>query len=309
MHCSLLNFCAFQINLKYDSWQKELQSSFASILGQCIDETHKKIAAAKTKLEETTLDSASTESIVFGVTFIQEVKQKSSPWAKEIESLAVSEKLLKKQRYAFHSEWLETSVVKGLYDSLLQILERRIRTMEQQIPLLQARVSAEDKTASKQLSELLKSWEQDKPLRGNVPPPEAIEVLTKYEISMKKAHIHQDNLVRAKDALGLEHTGETNEVVECLNELTDLKEVWEAMMEPFSVLEEIKDTPWATAVMRKIRRALDDLLASMRSLPNRIRQYDAYSQLHDTVKGYVSGHGLLTDLKTESLKERYVCSW
>ena len=294
-----------QINLKYDSWQKELQSSFASILGQCIGETHAKISGAKSKLEETTLDSASTENIVFGVTFIQEIKQKSVPWSKEIENLNSSEKLLKRQRFAFHSEWVETSVVKGLYDSLLQILERRTRTMEQQIPLLQARVTAEDKTASKQLTELLQSWEQDKPLRGNVSPPEALEVLTKYQLSMNKAHVHQENLIRAKDALGLEHTLESTEVVECLNELSDLKEVWEAMMGPHNSLEEIKDTPWATAVMRKIRRALDDLLASMRSLPNRIRQYDAYTQLHDTVKSYIGGHGLLSDLKTEALKERH----
>jgi len=265
---------------------------------------HEKVDAAKTKLEETSLDSASTENIVLGVTFIQEVKQKSGTWAKEIEIMASSEKLLKKQRYAFHSDWTETSVVKGLHASLLQILERRTRAMEQQVPLLQARVSAEDKTASKQLLELLKSWEQEKPLRGTVSPPEALRMLTMYELSMKQAHVHQENLIRAKDALGLEHALETNEVVECLNELSDLKEVWEAMMEPHSTLEEIKDTPWSTAVMRKIRRALDDLLASMRSLPNRIRQYDAYTQLHDTIKVYINGHGLLTDLKTESLKER-----
>jgi dynein heavy chain 1 len=294
-----------QINLKYDSWQKELQSSFASILGQCIAESHANISSAKSKLEETTLDSASTDSIVMGVTFIQEVKQKIGTWVKEVEALNSSEKLLKRQRYAFHSEWMETSIVKGLNDSLLQILERRSRTMEQQVPLLQARVTAEDKAASKKMTEMITNWEKDKPLRGNVTPPQALEVLTKFELSMNKAHVHQENLVRAKDALGLEHTMESNEVVECLNELSDLKEVWEAMMEPHSTLEQIKDTPWSTAVMRKIRRGLDDLLAAMRSLSNRIRQYDAYTQLHDAVKGYISGHGLLTELKTEALKDRH----
>jgi dynein heavy chain 1 len=43
----------------------------------------------------------------------------------------------------------------------------------------------------------------------------------------------------------------------------------------------------------------------MRSLPNRIRQYDSYTQLHDAVKGYIAGHSLLSDLKTEALKERH----
>ena len=294
-----------QINLKYDSWQKELQASFAAVLAQCISQTHETITKAKTRLEESTLDSASTDNIVLGVTFIQEIKQKVAIWAKELEALRASEKLLKSQRYIFPNDWTETSVLQGLFESLGQILERRSRTMEQQVPLLQARVTAEDKSASKQLKELLSQWEEEKPLRGNMTPPQAMEVLIKYELSMKKAHVHQENLVRAKDALGLEHSMENNEIVGSLNELADLKEVWEAMTQPFEALEEIKDSPWATAVMRKVRRGLDDLLASMRSLPNRIRQYDAYTQLHDAIKGYIAGHALLSDLKTEALKERH----
>lgn len=256
-------------------------------------------------MEETTLDSAATENIVIGVTFVQEIKQKAGPWAKEIEALRVAEKLLRKQRYIFHSEWKEVSIVKGIYDSMLQILERRTRTMEQQIPLLQARVTAEDKNASKNLEALLETWRDEKPLRGNVTPPAALETLAKYEVTLKKAHLHQENLVRAKDALGLDQGIENTEVVESLNELADLKEVWEAVSQPFDSLQAIKDMPWATAVMRKVRSALDGLLAEMRSLPNRIRQYDAYTQLHDTVKGYIAGHSLLSELKTEALKERH----
>jgi dynein heavy chain 1, cytosolic len=230
-----------QINLKYDSWQKEMQSSFAGVLGQCIVEAHDRISSAKNRLEETTLDSSSTDNIVLGVTFIQECKQKFGMWSKEIDTLSESEKVLKRQRYVFHGEWMETSVVKGLSEGLLQILERRTRTMEQQVPVLQARVSAEDKSANKQLTELLKSWEQDKPLRGSMSPSEAVAVLEKYELTMKKAHLHHENLIRAKDALGLDHSVENTEVVDCLNELADLKEVWEAMMEPFTELEKLKE--------------------------------------------------------------------
>ena len=94
----------------------------------------------------------------------------------------------------------------------------------------------------------------------------------------------QENLVRAKDALGLESVMENARVVECLSELADLKEVWEALMEPFQTLEGIKDTSWSSAVMRKVRRGLDDLLAIMRSLPNRIRQYDAYVRFVEKTK-------------------------
>jgi dynein heavy chain 1, cytosolic len=295
-----------QITLKYDSWQKELQSSFASILGQCIRDAHGKMEDAKTKLEAATLETSSgTESIVLGVTFIQEMKQNVDIWTSELDQMEASERLVKRQRFNFGSDWMETTVVKGQFELVKQVLGRRIHSMEQQFPLLQARVSAEEKSAAKRAAELVSGWAKDKPLRGNVPPSEALTVLAKFETDLNKAKNHQENLVKAKDALGLEHTAESSALSECLEELVDLKSVWEAVSKPHDQLQEIKDTNWSSAVMRKIRRALDDLLAEMRSLPNRIRQYEAFNTLHDEVKGYIAGHSLLSDLKTEALKERH----
>ena len=43
----------------------------------------------------------------------------------------------------------------------------------------------------------------------------------------------------------------------------------------------------------------------MRSLPNKIRQFDAFTYLNEIIKTYLSGHGVLNDLKTEALKERH----
>ena len=295
-----------QITLKYDSWQKELQSSFAEILGQTIHESHKKMEDAKSKLETATLESSSgTENIVLGVTFIQEMKHNVETWQAELDQLEASERQLKRQRFNFGSDWMETTVVNGLFDLVKQVLSRRIHSMEQQFPLLQARVSAEEKAAAKRATELTTEWQKDKPLRGNMPPSEALTLLAKFETNLNKAKTHQENLVKAKDALGLEHTAESNAISECLEELIDLKSVWEAVSKPHEELQDIKDTLWSSAVMRKVKRSLDDLLAEMRSLPNKIRQYEAFVSLHDEVKGYIAGHSLLSDLKTDALKERH----
>jgi dynein heavy chain 1 len=43
----------------------------------------------------------------------------------------------------------------------------------------------------------------------------------------------------------------------------------------------------------------------MRSLPNKIRQFDAFTYLNDMIKTYLKGHSVLNDLKTEALKERH----
>ena len=37
---------------------------------------------------------------------------------------------------------------------------------------------------------------------------------------------------------------------------------------PFDALQNLKDTPWVTAVMQKVRKTLGDLLIDLRSLPN-----------------------------------------
>lgn len=295
-----------QINLKYDSWQKELQSSFATILARHVSQTQQKILDAKARLEQVSLDSASnTSDIVLGVTFIQEMKQKLPPWLKDVQKLVDSELILKRQRHLFHSDWVETSVVRGQFENLEQILDKRSRAMEQQIPLLQARVVAEDKANSKRVTDVASAWEQDKPLRGSTKPGDALEILTKFEFTMKKAKLDQEKLVKAKDALGLEYSAEGNAISEALEELVDLKEVWESIAKPYEALEELKETVFASSVMRKVRRSLDDLMVDMRSLPNRIRQYDAYAHLHDAVKSYIAGHGMMSDLKTEALKERH----
>ncbi len=46
-------------------------------------------------------------------------------------------------------------------------------------------------------------------------------------------------------------------------------------------------------------------MEEMRSLPNKIRQFDAYVSLHETIKSYLAGHAVLSDLKTDALKDRH----
>ena len=243
--------------------------------------------------------------IVLGVTYLQEVTQNLPAWHKMSKELSDSEKLLKRQRHAFSREWVEASLVAGQMQQLEQLLAKRTRTMEEQVPLLQSRVAAEDKANSARISELVDNWGENKPLMGNITPNEALETLAKFEFNMKKAQLDQENLVKAKDALGLDVGATSTSISACLNELSDLKEVWEVVSKPHETLQAIKDSPWSTTVVRKVRSKLDDLLIELRSLPNRIRQYDAYTALYDEIKSYLSGQSSLSDMKTDALKDRH----
>jgi len=104
-----------QVNLKYDSWQKELQTYFSAFLAERINDSFEKVSNAKSRLERISLEgsSAATSEIVLGVTFLQEVTQQLPSWHKKKKELSDSEKLLKRQRHVFRGDWLEASLVGG----------------------------------------------------------------------------------------------------------------------------------------------------------------------------------------------------
>jgi dynein heavy chain 1 len=253
-----------QINLKYDSWQKELQSYFAKVVGRKIVELHERVSKSKIRLEEITLDSgATTEDVVLGVTYIQEMKQKIEPWGIEVDTLIYAERTLRRSRHSFQSDWLEGSRLQGQFHQLSQILQKRCRSMDEQLPLLQTRVLSEDKVAHSKISEILTSWDEEKPLRGNIDPANAIELLSKYEFTIKKAKVDDENLLRAKDALGLNISTSNSAILNCYEELLDLKEVWNAISLPHEKLKKIKATSWNIVIAREIRKQLEDILQGM----------------------------------------------
>jgi dynein heavy chain 1 len=101
-----------KVNNKYDSWQKDLQSTFGSLLIDAMGRTLDKISDAKSKLEQISLEGATQETIA-GVTYIQEMTQLQKIWGREAELLSSSESLLKKQRFTFPPQWTSGSTVRS----------------------------------------------------------------------------------------------------------------------------------------------------------------------------------------------------
>ena len=48
------------------------------------------------------------------------------------------------------------------------------------------------------------------------------------------------------------------------------------MLKVWESISELEETPWSTAVPRKIRKSLDAVQEGMRNLPNRVRQYEPF---------------------------------
>jgi len=207
--------------------------------------------------------------------------------------------------HAFRADWVEASRLRGQYTNLEQILSKRSKSIQDQMPILRSRITSEDTIAQERTTSLLHNWEDEKPLRGNMTPDEAKSIFTKFEISIQKAIQDNDNLIKAKDVLGLDATTDNQTITDCWEEMKELKDVWHAVGGPWENLEEIKAIGWGGASTRKIRKQLEDITAVLQALPNKVRQFDPYIHFNDTIKSYLSGHSVLVDLKTEALKERH----
>jgi len=252
-----------QISVKFDTWQRDLQTTFAGILREKITEVYDEVSTARDKLEMIHFDrgNISTHDVILGVTMVQEIKGKVETWLTSIDQLIDAERILRRQRFIFPWDWVESSRLKGQYHTLDQILSKRLHSIDENLPILQTRVSAEAKVSMLRASDIVSSWESEKPIKGTVTPYEALEAITKFEYGMKKIQRDEDNLIKAKDALGLDTSVRNNSIASCLAELFDLKEVWQYISKSFGQLQEIKETLFSIGNVRKIRQQLEDIMS------------------------------------------------
>lgn len=295
--------------MKYDLWQQSLESEYANILLRHMHLVHAKIIDARSSLENISLLEGTTSDLVAGVTLIEQISQNHTSWAQEVCSLQDSERLLKKHRHNLAAEsqsaWMESSRVRGQYNNLEQILGKRKKIMLDSMPVLQQRILVEDNKHKNRMIEVLREWEKLRPLRGNIIPSAALETLANLEVKLRQAVDDGVKLERAKSVLSLTTnlSGEVGAVNDALEDLSDIREVWKSVTDPFAKLQVIRDTLWINITPRKVRLSLEELLKDLRSLPNRVRQYDAYTHMFDTVKQLVHGNSVLSDLKTDALKQ------
>ncbi len=83
-----------------------------------------------------------------------------------------------------------------------------------------------------------------------------------------------------------------------------MSKVWES-------ISELEETPWSTAVPRKIRKSLDAVQEGMRNLPNRVRQYEPFehAQVMYEARARVQDDGSKLWLLTQRLPRSVVRVW
>ena len=128
-----------RINVKYDTWQKEIQQRFGALLFEEIKTAKAELQACKERLEAIYLEGP-TKDVIIGVEYILKCKSSVPSRGQLVEQLELAEKLLVKQRFGFQRDWISVSNVVGAFNDFKFILQKRAQQMDLQLPALQLKI-------------------------------------------------------------------------------------------------------------------------------------------------------------------------
>ncbi|OJA07948.1 hypothetical protein AZE42_05923 [Rhizopogon vesiculosus] len=248
--------------------------------------------------------NSSTAAAVTFITFVQDLKRKTKTWGPMIELCANGEKTLERFRYQFPEDWLYSDQLRGEWSAYNEILKRKNDSIQEQLAGLQLKIVAEDKIVENKINDILLEWEQTRPVQGSLRADTAMNTINVFEGKLTRVEEEYDLVCRAKEALDLELTRHTR-LEPVFEELRDLKAVWTALSGVWSQIGELREMSWSTVQPRKLRQQLDSLLSSTRDMPTRMRQYAAFEYVQDVLRGLLKSNSLISDLKSEALKDRH----
>ncbi|XP_012938795.1 cytoplasmic dynein 1 heavy chain 1 [Aplysia californica] len=298
-----------KVSLKYDSWHKDVLGKFGGLLSNEMTEFHAQVSKSRSDLESQSIDTANTSEAVGLITHVQSLKRKVKSWEKQVETYKEGQRILERQRFQFPSNWLYIDNIEGEWGAFSDIMKRKDSSIQTRVASLQMKIASEDTLVENKTATLLQEWEKEKPVAGEMRPDQALKALTIFEGKFGRLKEERDNVSRAKEALELAepgHVSPSHERMQVgLEELQDLKGVWQELCKVWEQIDELKEKPWLSVAPRKLRQSIDGLLNQMKELPARLRAYSSFEYVKKQLQGYAKVNVLIVELKSEALKERH----
>ncbi len=289
---------------RYDQWQHEIRLKFAGRLGNRMRDAYAEIEKARRDLEGQSLEASSTAQAVSFITVVQQCKRKVEVWEPEIETFRQGQTLLIRQRHQFGSDWLFVDQVDDEWTALNEILDRKVKIVDDQTDALRAKILAEDKVVSGKISDLVASWNGEKPISGNIPPDEASSTLNVFDARLTALKSESDLVFKAEEALNL--PGNSHTALDAvLEEVHDFQSVWAALSIIWKSLNDLRETLWTNVRPRILRQSIDALIKMTKEMPSRMRQYAAFEHVQSVLRQFLKVNPLLSDMKSEAVRERH----
>jgi dynein heavy chain 1, cytosolic len=293
-----------KIAAKYDQWQREITSKFGGRVGLRMREVHNDISTSRTELEGQSLGASSTAQAVAFITVVQNCQRKARGWEPEVETFRQGQTTLNRQRYQYPSDWLPIDQINNEWDAFKEILDRKSRIVQEQTEVLRAKIAAEDQMIKSRIAETVIQWNEEKPISGNIEPEHASAVLGSFRSRFEKLETETELVSKAKESLDLPDSRDTT-IAAVLEEIHDFMSVWSALSTIWQNINDLRGKPWAGVQTRKLRQSIEGLVKMTKDMPSRMRQYAAFEHVQNVLKQLLKVNTLLSDLKSEAVRERH----
>ncbi len=295
--------------LKFDAWQHDLLNCFGSLIALQLGDLYERLINFKFGLERATLEGSSTCDVISSIILIQEMQTWSLKLDGQLKQIDLGVKLLRRQRYSFPTDFPQISVSLGVASDFKTVLARRTAAVKDRMLVLQERIATESKNLVLQVENLLHEWGEAYQMGGGggLSPSTALGTIHHFSGRMERRQEELEKLSTSRRFLGLEALSEKSRasLSSSLQEVEELREVWTHLIGPHENMAELLDMPWVAVVPHNLRCDVESLAEELQSLPNRTRQYEAYTDIRETVSRRIAALPRLTELKSGALRDRH----
>ncbi|RLV89834.1 Dynein heavy chain cytoplasmic [Spathaspora sp. JA1] len=303
----VINFTKVQnrVTLKFDKFQKELLNQFAK---KFLDEStnfNRVLSSTVESLQHSiNFNLTSTKLISMIDNFLQRKKQLYNDWNEKAELYKKIQEYLYRQRYKFPGEWLYVEQLESNLSMVNALIERNQKVIDDNYEIISSKIKAEAVKLNDSISTLYRKWSTHKPITGNLSPSFAIVELGNFQKQFINLETNTNSILNVSKLLDITIIS-IDDLTLAMDEVKDLKVVWTSVNGLWEDLQRLKSWKWVDFQPRQLNLQLDELLNNSRSLPANIRQYAAVDEIQNLVKDHLKNHSKVTELKSESMKERH----
>lgn len=293
-----------RINMKYDALHKDVQLRFGERVNSDIKAFYLDLEEAREKLEQVNLEAATTQEAITFLMTLQELKRNVGKWKIRLSNLESGENTLRKQRYKFPKDWTYVENLQGEWTAFNDILKRQNHIMQSSTESLQMQVTKENRDIERRTEELLAEWEENRPEGDDVSPEQAKAALAEFEAKFQKLKDEHDGIILAHEALDMDFLPD-DRLDTGLEAVKSMKNSWAELSRVWDGLNGLQEASWASIQPKQLRQKLEGIMMDLNNLPPRVRNYSSYAVTENQIKEYLSVNKVISDMKTDALKDRH----
>eukprot|EP01062_Namystynia_karyoxenos_P055679 TRINITY_DN4670_c0_g1_i3.p1 TRINITY_DN4670_c0_g1~~TRINITY_DN4670_c0_g1_i3.p1 ORF type:complete len:4935 (+),score=2334.99 TRINITY_DN4670_c0_g1_i3:176-14806(+) len=292
-----------KVAMKYDETSSKLMQRFSTLVGSSMRGFYDAVHEEREVLEKMDF-SVDPQHMCRFLTRLPAIRKKHPKWKRDVELLDRSARELKKAKFKYPQDWLTFEQASSEWEAFNQALEGRNQDVNRKKDTLQRHVLEQEKKVDEEFQELKKEWHKQRPEGADCKYKDALDSIAIYQQKAEALREQFREVCEAKEALDME-VRDMNKMDALTEDIASLKNVWDQLATVYTDLNKLGDTLWKDVIPLKLKGQLREIEGKLQQFGSAIRNYPAFNQLQQMVESYSKCNNIITDLRSEALKDRH----